>query len=132
MALTDPIADLLTRIRNAAHAGHETVSLRHSKLKESVAKILTKEGFVGGVEVVGEGVGKQLVLALKYAGPKRPVFSALERVSKPGRRVYVSHKEIKPTRQGMGIAILTTPKGVMTDNDAKRQGVGGEIMCTVW
>ena len=132
MALTDPIADMLTRIRNAAHAGHESVNVAYSKIKEAVARLLQKEGFVGDVQVVGEGVRKQLVVELKYAHHSRPAFTALERASTPGRRVYVKHKEIRPMRQGMGVAILTTPKGVMTDSEAKRQGVGGEVMCTVW
>ncbi len=132
MALTDPIADMITRIRNAAHAGHDTVSIEHSKLKVAIAHILQKEGFIRDVQVVGEGLQKQVVVTLKYVSNRKPAFTALERVSKPGRRVYISQKEIKPTRQGMGVAILTTPKGVMTDADAKRHGVGGEVMCTVW
>lgn len=132
MAMTDPISDMLTRIRNAAHAGHDAVSMRHSKLKEAVARILLREGFVNDVNVVGEDPRAELVIALKYDGPRRPVFNSLERVSKPGRRIYIANREIKPTRQGMGIAILTTPKGVMTDSEAQRLGVGGEVMCTIW
>jgi small subunit ribosomal protein S8 len=132
MAMNDPIADLLTRIRNAAHAGHDAATMRHSKLKEAVARILQREGFVNDVQVVGEGARTQLVVSIKYDAPQKPVFNALERVSRPGRRVYVSSREIKPTRQGMGVAILTTPKGVMTDSEARRQGVGGEVMCTIW
>jgi small subunit ribosomal protein S8 len=132
MAINDTISDTLTRIRNAGMAGHDTTNIPYSKMSESIARILMREGFVHDVQVVGEGVRKQITVAMKYAGPKRPVFTAIERTSKPGRRIYVSHKNIRPTRQGVGIAILTTPKGVMTDNDAKRQGVGGEIICTVW
>lgn len=132
MALNDPIADLLTRIRNAAHAGHEDVCIRYSKMKESVARILSQEGFIGNVDAVGEGVRKQLVISIKYASFRQPPFTSLDRTSKGGRRVYLSHKEIKPVRQGMGISILTTPKGVMTDVQARQQGVGGEVVCTVW
>jgi small subunit ribosomal protein S8 len=132
MALNDPIADLLTRIRNAAHAGHEDVSLRHSNMKEAVARILSKEGFIGDVEVAGEGARKQLVISIKYASFRQPPFTSLDRTSKGGRRIYLSHKEIKPVRQGMGISILTTAKGVMTDAEARQQGVGGEVVCTVW
>jgi len=132
MAINDTISDMLTRIRNAGMAGHDTTSIPYSRMNESIARILMREGFVHDVQVVGEGIHKQITVSMKYAGPKRPVFTSIERTSKPGRRIYVSHKNIRPTRQGMGIAILTTPKGVMTDNDAKRQGVGGEIICTVW
>jgi small subunit ribosomal protein S8 len=132
MSLNDPIADFLTQVRNAAHAGHDSVSIRHSKMKESIARILMNEGYVRNVDVVGEGVRKQVVVELKYTASRKPVFHSMDRVSKGGRRVYVSQKEIKPTRQGVGVAILSTPKGVMTDTDAKRQGVGGEILCTVW
>lgn len=132
MAINDTVSDTLTRIRNAGMAGHDTTNIPYSKMSESIARILMREGFVRDVQVVGDGIRKQINVAMKYAGPKRPVFTSIERTSKPGRRVYVSHKNIRPTRQGVGIAILTTPKGVMTDNDAKRQGVGGEIICTVW
>lgn len=132
MAINDTISDMLTRIRNAGMAGHDMASIPYSRMNESIARILVNEGFVRDAQVVGEGIRKQIAVAMKYAGPKQPVFSDIERTSKPGRRVYVSHKNIRPTRQGVGIAILTTPKGVMTDDDAKRQGVGGEIICTVW
>lgn len=132
MSLNDPIADFLTQVRNAAHAGHDSVSIKHSKIKEAIARILMNEGFVRNVDVVGEGVRKQVVVELKYTGEKKPVFHAMDRVSRGGRRVYLTHKEIKPTRQGVGVAILSTPKGVMTDAEARRQGVGGEVLCTVW
>jgi len=130
--LNDPIADLLTRIRNAAHAGHETVCLAHSKMKESIARLLAREGFVTDVEAVGEGVRRQLVITLKYTSARKPVFTELARASTPGRRVYRAHKELKPLRQGVGLSILSTPKGVMTDADARSQGVGGEVLCTMW
>jgi len=132
MSLNDPIADFLTRIRNAAHAGHETVGVRYSKMKESIGRILAREGFIKDVDVIGEGIRKQVVVTLKYVSEKKPPFCSIDKVSKGGRRVYTTHKEIKPTRQGMGVAILTTPKGIMTDTDAKRQGIGGEILCTIW
>lgn len=132
MAMNDTISDMLTRVRNAGHAGHETVNIPYSKMSEAIARILYREGFINDVQVVGEGLHKQITAVLKYASHKKPVFTDIERTSKPGRRVYVSNREIKPTRQGVGIAILTTPKGVMTDSEAKRKGVGGEIVCTVW
>lgn len=132
MSLNDPISDLLTRVRNAACAGHEDVAIPHSKIKESIAKIFMEEGFVKDVQVAGEGSRKQIIVTLKYAGYKKPVFTAIERESKPGRRVYVSNKEIKPMRQGMGVAVLSTPKGVLTDKGAKKMGVGGEVLCTIW
>lgn len=130
--LTDSIADLLTRIRNAAHAGHETVCIRHSKVKEAIARLFVKEGLVSDVTVEGEGYRRQLVVALKYTSAHKPVFTAIERNSKPGRRIYLAHRDLKPIRQGMGLAILSTPKGIMTDSEARTQGVGGELICTAW
>jgi len=132
MSYNDPMADMLTRVRNAAAAGHDKVSIPHSRVKESVARIICDEGFLRGMEVVGSGLEKALVIDLKYQEDGRPTFSSLHRVSRLGRRYYVSVKDIKPTRQGMGVAILTTSKGIMKDVDARRQGVGGEVLCTIW
>ncbi len=132
MAINDPIADLLTRIRNAANAGLPTVVIPHSRIKAAIAQILRDEGFISSVEVAGEGWKKQIIIALKYTDEGDPIFASLARTSKLGRRQYVRAREIRPSRQGMGVAILSTSKGVMKDTDAKRQGLGGEILCTVW
>lgn len=134
---SDPIADLLTRIRNALMAGHGTVSVPNSKLKLAIAQILKQEGFIEEFTIQAtEGeVQSSLRLTLKYVGvrrEKRPVISGLERVSTPGRRVYASKKEIPWVLSGMGIAILSTPKGVMTGTRARQLGVGGEVLCKVW
>ncbi len=132
MAINDPIADLLTRIRNAANAHHDTVAVPYSKAKEAVSLVLLKEGFLKDVEAMGEGKRKSIVIALKYTSEGKPVFTSLEKTSKLGRRRYVAAADIRPSRQGMGVAILSTSKGVMKDVDAKRQGIGGEVLCTVW
>lgn len=132
MPVNDPIADLLVRIRNASNAKLDTAAMPHSRLKEAVAHILHSEGFLNGVEVMGEGARKSLVIELKYDEGRKPIFSALRKTSKLGRRVYVAADDIRPVRQGMGVAIISTSKGVMKDTDAKRQGVGGEVLCTVW
>lgn len=134
---SDPIADMLTRVRNAHMAGHSTVSLPSSKLKVAIAQILKQEGFIEDVEVskAEDEVQASLRLTLKYVGvrrEKRPVISGLERVSKPGRRVYARHHDIPWVLSGMGIAILSTPKGVMTGARARQLGVGGEVLCKVW
>ena len=138
---SDPIADLLTRIRNALMAGHTMVSVPSSKLKLAIAQILKQEGFIEDftVQAAAEGgetsVQATLRLTLKYVGvrrEKRPVISGLERVSTPGRRVYASKKEIPWVLSGMGVAILSTPKGVMTGTRARQLGVGGEVLCKVW
>ena len=137
MSMTDPISDMLTRIRNAVMAGHNTVALPSSKIKVAIAKILKEEGYVSGYEVV-DGVGpgqKVLRVRLKYIGERRerrPVITGLERISRPGRRVYAGKTEIPWVLSGMGIAILSTPKGVMTGQRARQLGVGGEIICKVW
>jgi small subunit ribosomal protein S8 len=137
MNVTDPIADMLTRIRNALMVGHTTVSMPSSKLKVSIAKILKDEGFIGTYEVVDGKTAEQKVLRLrlKYIGERRErksVISGLERISRPGRRVYTGKREIPWVLSGMGIAILSTPKGVMTGQRARQLGVGGEVLCKVW
>jgi len=133
----DPIADMLTRIRNAVMAGHSTVALPSSKLKLEIAKILKDEGFLEGFEVADaeNSVQKVLRLKIKYVGERRerrPVISGIERVSKPGRRIYTKKQDIPWVLSGIGVAILSTPKGVMTGARARQLGVGGEILCKVW
>ncbi len=134
---SDPIADMLTRIRNALLAGHASVSVPSSKLKQSIAQILKEEGFIDDFAVITDEAAVQptLRLSLKYVGARRerrPVISGLERVSKPGRRVYARNKDIPWVLSGLGVAILSTPKGVMTGTRARRLRVGGEVLCKVW
>lgn len=137
MSVNDPIADMLTRIRNAVMAGHSQVAMPSSRLKAEIAKILKEEGFLEAFEIVdGERpTQKVLRLKIKYIGERRqrrPVISGLERVSKPGRRIYAKKNEIPWVLSGIGVAILSTPKGVMTGARARQLGVGGEILCKVW
>ena len=137
MTINDPIADMLTRVRNAAMAGHALTAMPNSKLKVEIARILKDKGFLASFEVVeGEQAAqKTLRLKIKYVGErreKRPVISGLERVSKPGRRVYTRKQDIPWVLSGIGVAILSTPKGVMTGARARQLGVGGEILCKVW
>ncbi len=137
MAMTDPISDMLTRIRNGIMAGHTLVAMPSSKLKASIAAILKEEGFVEGFEVVEDEstTFKVLRIQLKYIGDRRerrPVISGLERVSSPGRRIYAKRTEIPWVLSGLGMAILSTPKGVMSGRKARQLGVGGEILCKVW
>lgn len=130
--MTDPIADMLTRIRNATHRRHSHVVIPASKMKRNIADILEREGYIEGYELLGEGPREGIRIKLKYAEDRESVISHLERVSKPGRRVYAQCRDIPWVLSGMGIAILTTPKGVMTGQDARRANVGGEVLCYVW
>ena len=133
--LSDPIADLLTRIRNAILVGHASVSMPHSHIKVAVAEILKQEGYIEDVTIGDETPFKLIHIKLKYWGKRRerrPVITGLKRISKPGRRVYVNSDQIPWVMSGMGISILTTPKGVMTGQSARRQGIGGEVICYVW
>lgn len=137
MTVTDPIADMLTRIRNAIAVGHSAVTMPSSKMKVAIARILKEEGYIEDYRVVeyGEQPRHRLVIYLKYVGERRerrPVITGLKRVSRPGRRVYTRASDIPWVRSGMGIAILTTPKGVLTGQQARRLGVGGEVLCYVW
>jgi small subunit ribosomal protein S8 len=137
MSVSDPIADMLTRIRNAVMAGHQTVSIPSSKLKASIAKILAQEGFIESYKEVNTEVAyrQNIRIKLKYVGKRRsrkPVISGIERVSRPGRRVYAGRKEIPWVRSGIGVAIVSTPKGVMTGNRARQLKVGGEVLCKIW
>ncbi len=130
--VTDPIADMLTRIRNASLVRHRRVVMPHSKMKEAVAKILASEGFISGYTVTDDQPQPNLVMGLKYTGKGNPVITDLTRVSKPGRRIYVGYREIPWVRSGLGISIVSTPKGMMTGRQARREKVGGEIICNVW
>ncbi|MCE7904681.1 MAG: 30S ribosomal protein S8 [Anaerolineae bacterium CFX3] len=137
MSVNDPIADMLTRIRNAVLSGHAQVAMPSSSLKIEIAKILKEEGFLDGYEVAeaGKAASKTLRLKIKYVGERRerkPVITGLERVSKPGRRIYTRKQDIPWVLSGLGVAILSTPKGVMTGVRARQLGVGGEILCKVW
>lgn len=131
-ASTDPIADMLTAIRNALQARHAKVDVPASRTKEEIARVLKEEGFVAAYKALEENNRKVLRLYLKYGPNKEKVISGLRRVSKPGRRVYRQRKSIKAVYGGLGISIVTTPQGVMTGRQARRQGVGGEIICEVW
>jgi small subunit ribosomal protein S8 len=137
MSENDPIADMLTRIRNAAMAGHTVTAMPSSKIKIAIADILKSEGYIEGYQVVEGKIPQQKILRLrlKYMGERRerrPVIDGLERVSRPGRRVYAKKDEIPWVLSGLGIAILSTSKGVMTGNRARQLGLGGEILCKVW
>jgi small subunit ribosomal protein S8 len=130
--LTDPIADMLTRIRNAVRAHKESVELPSSKMKRQIAELLRQEGFIAGVEEIERGPGKVLRITLQYGKGNEPAISGIRRISKPGLRVYVGVDEIPRVRGGLGTTILSTPKGVMTDRTARKERVGGEVICTVW
>ncbi len=132
MSMTDPIADMLTRIRNAQSAGHEEASMPYSRLKEAVAGVLKEEGYIADFRTSGSGVTKTLRLALRYTEAGVPVVSGLKRVSRPGRRAYFGASEIPRVLDGLGICILSTSHGVISDRQARRQKVGGEVLCDVW
>jgi small subunit ribosomal protein S8 len=133
MTAHDTISDMLTRIRNASIVKHQTTNLPATKLTRSIAKVLRQEGYVGEYEEVGEGIDKKLVLTLRYKGKNRqPIVTALKRVSKPGLRVYSNHKDLPKVLGGIGIAVISTSSGIMTDREARKQGLGGEILCYVW
>ncbi|RIK38199.1 MAG: 30S ribosomal protein S8 [Chloroflexi bacterium] len=130
--VNDPIADMLTRIRNASMVRHTQVVMPSSKMKVGIAKILADEGFIKGYSVTDDKPQPKLVIQLKYAGRGRPVITGLERASRPGRRAYTGYRDVPWVRSGLGISILSTPKGLMTGRQAKREKVGGELICTVW
>lgn len=132
MSMTDPIADLLSRIRNAQQAGHDSTLVPRSKLKLEVVKVLKHQGFIEGYVEAGSGVRQAIKVFLKYPGEGEGCIRGIIRVSKPGRRVYVGKAEIPRVRNGLGVAILTTPRGVLTDAQARQAGVGGEVLCHVW
>ncbi len=134
MSVSDPIADMLTRVRNAAMVKHRQVAMPTSKMREAIAGVLKEEGFIEGYEVIPATPQATLRLSLKYTSGRNSVsvITGLKRVSKPGRRVYLGHDELPWVRSGLGTAIITTSKGVVTGRQARRLGVGGEILCYVW
>ena len=133
MNTTDPIADMLTRIRNANTAKHDTVDVPSSKMKEAIANILTNEGYIAGYEIIEDGVKKTMHITLKYGVDKNEkVISGIKRISKPGLRVYANRDELPRVLGGMGTAIVSTNKGVITDKEARKLGVGGEVIAYVW
>ncbi|MFO7266142.1 MAG: 30S ribosomal protein S8 [Limnochordales bacterium] len=132
MVMTDPIADMLTRIRNANMVYHETVDVPASNLKKELARILKEEGFIRDYRVIDDGKQGVIRLYLKYGANRERVIQGLKRISKPGRRVYAGRDQIPRVLGGLGIAVLSTSKGVMTDKQARKLGVGGEVLCYVW
>jgi len=131
MYLTDPIADMLTRIRNANSATHEKVDIPHSKIKERIAEILKEEGYISNYKVITDGNNKNIRVYLKYAGRER-VIKGIKRISKPGRRVYSSVEDMPRVLSGLGIAIVSTSKGLVVDRVARRENMGGEVLAFVW
>jgi small subunit ribosomal protein S8 len=132
MSMTDPIGDFLTRIRNGLRADHESVVMPASKFKTELSRILSEQGYIDAYALEPGEVGQVLRVTLKYTEGRQPVISGISRVSKPGRRTYVSHTEIPKVLGGMGTAIVSTSKGLMTGHEARRQGVGGEVVAKVW
>jgi small subunit ribosomal protein S8 len=129
---SDPIADMLTRVRNAIVARHPKVDVPASKLKAEIARILKEEGYIANYKVAEEGVKKVIKIYLKYGPNNSPVITTIERISRPGCRVYVGQSDIPRVQGGLGINILTTPRGVMTGRHAHKEGVGGEVLCRIW
>ena len=132
MAMTDPIADMLTRIRNASTVSHETVDIPASKLKVELARVLKEEGFIADYAVKEEGKFKVITITLKYDMNRKPVITKLERISKPGLRHYSKAKNLQKVLGGLGVAIVSTPKGLLTDRKARKENVGGEVLCYVY
>jgi len=133
MTMTDPIADMLTRIRNASSAMHEDVTIPASKIKESIARILANEGFIDGVEVKNGDAGHSIIrITLRYSEERERAISGIRRISKPGQRVYRGAQELPRVLGGLGIAIVSTSQGVMTDKEARRAKVGGEVLAYIW
>lgn len=132
MAMSDPLADLLTRMRNALTTRQERVDVPASRLKEQVCAVLKAEGYIDGYKVVENGPKKTLRISLRYLPDQRPVLQGMRRVSKPSLRVYIGYDEIRPVRSGLGISILSTSKGVITGKQARAERVGGEVLCEIW
>lgn len=130
--LTDPIADMLTRIRNANLALHETVEMPGSRLKADIARVLQEQGYIAGYASAAEGSRSTLTITLKYDDDRRRVITGIDRVSTPGRRVYADKDSLPKVLGGMGVAIISTSQGLITGHEARRRGVGGEVLCTVW
>jgi small subunit ribosomal protein S8 len=135
MSMTDPVADFLTRLRNAANAQHQDVVIPSSKLKRELARILKEQGYIESYEVIAPSAGvpgERITVRLKYTNDRKPVISGIQRVSRPGQRLYVSHTHIPRIQGGMGTAIISTSQGVMTGHEARSAGVGGEVVAKVW
>lgn len=132
MLMNDPIADMLTRIRNALVARHDAVTMPASNMKKAIAKILLDEGYVKSVDFIDDGLQGQIKIALKYAQGKESVIKGLKRISKPGLRVYAKNNEVPKVLGGLGIAVISTSTGVMSDRDARNAGVGGEVLAYIW
>ena len=132
MQITDPIADMLTRIRNANSARHLTVDIPASNLKKSIAEILLEEGYIKNYQIIDDGKQGIIRVSLKYAENKQRVISGIKRISKPGLRIYASKEELPKVLKGLGIAIISTSKGVMTDKKARKENVGGEVLAYIW
>jgi small subunit ribosomal protein S8 len=130
--MTDPIADMLTRIRNSVLIKAEKVDIPASRLKVEIAKIMKEEGFIKSYKIIKDKKQGILRVTLKYTQDNRPIVEGLKRISKPGRRVYVGKDEVPSVVGGMGIAVMTTPKGILTDKTCRREGVGGEVLCYIW
>ena len=134
MGMTDPIADMLTRIRNASQAHHQKVSIPWSRVKESIVRVLIDEGYLKESKKVkaAQGAGEELVIQLKFDRENRPVIVGIKRVSRPSRRVYVGAQTVTPVRKGLGINVLSTPRGILVDREAQKARLGGELICSVW
>jgi small subunit ribosomal protein S8 len=135
MSMTDPVADFLTRLRNAAAAQHQDVTIPSSRLKRELARILSEQGYIDGYDVAeptDEQPGEALTVTLKYTADRKPVISGIQRVSRPGRRTYVDHNHIPRIQGGMGTTIISTSRGIMTGHEARQAGVGGEVVAKVW
>jgi small subunit ribosomal protein S8 len=132
MLINDPIADMLTRIRNAQVARHDSITLPASNMKKSIAKILLEEGYVRNIDFINDGPQGSIKIALKYTPDRQCVIGGLKRISKPGLRVYAKSDQIPKVLGGLGIAIISTSKGVMTDKEARKNAVGGEVLCYIW
>lgn len=132
MVMTDPIADLLTRIRNANIVKHEIVEVPSSNIKKAITNIMLQEGYIKGVEEYNDGSVPMLRLAMKYGSNKERVITGLKRISKPGLRVYCRKEEIPKVLNGLGVAVISTSKGIVTDKDARNLGLGGEVLCYIW
>jgi small subunit ribosomal protein S8 len=134
MGMTDPIADMLTRIRNASSARHQKVAVPWSRVKENIIKVFVQEGYVKEYKKVkaAEGAGEELIVQLKFDRDNRPIILGLKRVSRPSLKVYVGAQQLTPIRNGLGINVLSTSKGILVDREAQRANVGGEVLCSVW
>lgn len=132
MTMTDPVADMLTRIRNANTVGHATVDIPASKMKKSIAEILVKEGYIKGFNIIDDGKQGIIKVQMKYGADKEKVISGLKKISKPGLKVYAKSDEVPKVLGGLGVAIISTSNGIVSDKEARKLGVGGEVICYVW